>query len=75
MGNKDTFEGRETDNSYHCKYASRMNILSMDPSVAVVGVLFCRLVLSYYVQFDFSAFSVKLKQILMNFARISRIAL
>lgn len=34
--NKLTEEQQEMDNSYHCKYASRMPILNMDPSVAVV---------------------------------------
>ncbi|XP_026463564.1 cysteine protease ATG4B [Ctenocephalides felis] len=33
--NKLTEEQQEMDNSYHCKYASRMPILNMDPSVAV----------------------------------------
>lgn len=37
VGTKENEEQVETDKSYHCKYASRMNILSMDPSVAVVS--------------------------------------
>ncbi|EFA03418.1 cysteine protease ATG4B [Tribolium castaneum] len=32
---KETEEEIELDSTYHCKYASRINILSMDPSVAV----------------------------------------
>lgn len=40
VGNKETEEEIETDISFHCKYASRMNILSMDPSVAVC--FFCK---------------------------------
>lgn len=34
--NKETEEEIELDWTYHCKYASRINILSMDPSVALV---------------------------------------
>lgn len=37
--NKLTEEQQEMDNSYHCKYASRMPILNMDPSVAVVRIM------------------------------------
>ncbi|XP_013181032.1 PREDICTED: cysteine protease ATG4B [Papilio xuthus] len=33
--NKSTDEQKEMDCSYHCKYASRIPILAMDPSVAV----------------------------------------
>ncbi|XP_038209168.1 cysteine protease ATG4B [Zerene cesonia] len=33
--NKQTDEQKEMDCSYHCKYASRIPILAMDPSVAV----------------------------------------
>ncbi|XP_066255095.1 cysteine protease ATG4B [Euwallacea similis] len=40
VGNKDTIEEKEIDSSYHCRYASRMNILNMDPSVAVC--FFCK---------------------------------
>lgn len=36
VGSKDTVEEKDADMSYHCRYALRMNILSMDPSVAVV---------------------------------------
>ncbi|KAK9870398.1 hypothetical protein WA026_007967 [Henosepilachna vigintioctopunctata] len=35
VNNKDIEEEIEQDLTYHCKYASRMNILNMDPSVAV----------------------------------------
>lgn len=35
--NKETEEQIEFDISYHCKYASRMGILKMDPSVAAVS--------------------------------------
>ncbi|KAL3282068.1 hypothetical protein HHI36_005267 [Cryptolaemus montrouzieri] len=35
VNNKETEDEIEVDLSYHCKYASRMNILNMDPSVAV----------------------------------------
>ncbi|KAG5877386.1 hypothetical protein JTB14_027997 [Gonioctena quinquepunctata] len=38
--NKETEEQIEIDLSYHCKYASRINILKMDPSVAVC--FFCK---------------------------------
>lgn len=38
VGNKETEEKIEMDLTYHCKYASRINILSMDPSVAVVSI-------------------------------------
>lgn len=37
--NKETEEQIETDITYHCKYASRINILKMDPSVAAVRAL------------------------------------
>lgn len=37
---KSTGEQIELDSTYHCKYASRINILSMDPSVAVC--FFCK---------------------------------
>lgn len=37
--NKETEEEIELDSTYHCKYASRINILSMDPSVALVIAL------------------------------------
>lgn len=37
VGKKETEEEIEMDLTYHCKYASRINILSMDPSVAVVS--------------------------------------
>lgn len=37
--NKETEEQIETDITYHCKYASRINILKMDPSVAAVRIL------------------------------------
>lgn len=37
VGNKDIEDEIELDMTYHCKYASRINILSMDPSVAVVS--------------------------------------
>ncbi|KAF7281354.1 hypothetical protein GWI33_004837 [Rhynchophorus ferrugineus] len=40
VGNKESAEEKELDYSYHCKYASRMNILHMDPSVAVC--FFCK---------------------------------
>lgn len=36
VNNKNLEEEIDLDSTYHCKYASRMNILSMDPSVAVV---------------------------------------
>ncbi|XP_018332804.1 cysteine protease ATG4B isoform X2 [Agrilus planipennis] len=36
---KETDEQMEMDSTYHCKHASRINILSMDPSVAVVVFL------------------------------------
>ncbi|ERL87079.1 hypothetical protein D910_04480 [Dendroctonus ponderosae] len=36
VGNKDTSEEKDVDLSYHCKHASRMSMLGMDPSVAVV---------------------------------------
>lgn len=39
VGNKITEEQIDLDKSYHCKNASRMNILSMDPSVALVSLL------------------------------------
>lgn len=35
---KDFSEQIENDASYHCKQASRIPILSMDPSVALVGI-------------------------------------
>ncbi|XP_019761355.1 cysteine protease ATG4B [Dendroctonus ponderosae] len=35
VGNKDTSEEKDVDLSYHCKHASRMSMLGMDPSVAV----------------------------------------
>lgn len=37
IGNKDTEEQIEIDKTYHSTCASRMNILSMDPSVAIVS--------------------------------------
>lgn len=37
VGNKETEEEIELDITYHCKYAARMNILNIDPSVAVVN--------------------------------------
>uniref|UniRef100_V5GLN2 Cysteine protease n=1 Tax=Anoplophora glabripennis TaxID=217634 RepID=V5GLN2_ANOGL len=40
VDNKETEEQIELDLTYHCKYASRINILKMDPSVAVC--FFCR---------------------------------
>lgn len=36
VNSKGCEEEIELDSTYHCKYASRMNVLSMDPSVAVV---------------------------------------
>lgn len=42
VGNKETEEEIEMDITYHCKYANRINILSMDPSVAVVNVVICK---------------------------------
>lgn len=33
-----TDDQKEMDCSYHCKYASRIPILAMDPSVAVVCI-------------------------------------
>lgn len=38
VDNKETEEQIELDLTYHCKYASRINILKMDPSVAVVSL-------------------------------------
>lgn len=38
--NKETEEQIEMDISYHCRYASRINILKMDPSVAAVRTFF-----------------------------------
>lgn len=38
--NKETDEQIELDLTYHCKYASRINMMKMDPSVAVVGTFF-----------------------------------
>nr|CAI5869646.1 unnamed protein product [Callosobruchus analis] len=38
--NKETEEQIEMDLTYHCKYASRINMLKMDPSVAVC--FFCK---------------------------------
>lgn len=43
VSNKETEEEIEMDLTYHCKYASRINILSMDPSVAVVRFFFLKL--------------------------------
>lgn len=40
VGKKETVEEKNMDKSYHCKFASRMNISSMDPSVAVC--FFCK---------------------------------
>lgn len=34
--NKETEDQNELDTTYHCKRASRINILAMDPSVALV---------------------------------------
>ena len=31
----------ESDESYHCRYASRMRIADMDPSMALVSVIVC----------------------------------
>ncbi|CAG9837066.1 unnamed protein product [Diabrotica balteata] len=38
--NKETIEQIEADLTYHCKYASRINILKMDPSIAMC--FFCK---------------------------------
>ncbi|CAG9771796.1 unnamed protein product [Ceutorhynchus assimilis] len=40
VGNKDSIEEKEADFSYHCKFAHRMSILTMDPSVA--ACFFCK---------------------------------
>lgn len=40
VGNKESDDEKEIDYSYHCRFASRMNILNMDPSVAVC--FFCK---------------------------------
>lgn len=37
---KENEEQVEMDSTYHCKRASRINILQMDPSVAVVSRVF-----------------------------------
>lgn len=50
--NKATEEQQEMDNSYHCKYASRMPIINMDPSVAVVGIISIN-----YLKFKFKSIS------------------
>lgn len=39
VGNKQTEEQIEMDKSFHCRFAARMSILTMDPSVAVVSNL------------------------------------
>ena len=31
----------ESDESYHCRYASRMRIADVDPSMALVSVIVC----------------------------------
>lgn len=36
---KENEEQIEMDLTYHCKYASRINILKMDPSVAAVSIV------------------------------------
>lgn len=38
IGKKETEEQYECDKSYHCSCISRMNILSMDPSIAAVSI-------------------------------------
>lgn len=40
INNKDEEHEKKTDCSYHCQQASRLHILNMDPSVAVVSVFF-----------------------------------
>lgn len=45
MIDKDFSEQIELDASYHCKYASRIPILSMDPSVALVNLFLILLAL------------------------------
>lgn len=39
VNNKSNDQERKIDNSYHCQFASRLHILQMDPSVAVVMAL------------------------------------
>ncbi len=38
VNEKKTEQERKIDGTYHCQYASRLHILQMDPSVAVVRV-------------------------------------
>lgn len=44
---KDFSEQIELDASYHCKYASRIPILSMDPSIALVSLYDLILLITY----------------------------
>lgn len=46
---KETDEQIEADLTYHCKYASRINILRMDPSVAMVNVNFFMIKERFYI--------------------------
>ncbi|XP_050306741.1 cysteine protease ATG4B [Anthonomus grandis grandis] len=58
VGYKDTLEEREVDYSYHCKHALRMNMTSMDPSVAVC--FFCK------TEADFNDLCEKIKEQLIK---------
>ncbi|XP_056646251.1 cysteine protease ATG4A-like isoform X1 [Diorhabda sublineata] len=56
--NKETEEQIEADTTYHCKYASRINIVKMDPSIAMC--FFCK------TESDFNDFCLKVETDLLN---------
>lgn len=51
VDNKETEEQIEMDITYHCRYASRINIVKMDPSVAAVRLtIYLVHTVNYYVK-------------------------